>query len=64
MIVFQIMGSKGDMEARVAENTRLRIEEVNRMVVSNKEKALQRLLKLVCDIKPEVHKNLNLWWWT
>jgi len=55
----KIMGSKGDMEARVAENTRMRIEEVNRLVHTHQEQALQRLLNLVCDIKPEVHQNIK-----
>ncbi len=51
------MGSKGDMEARVAEGTKLKIQELNNAVVTNKEKALARLLILICDIQPELHEN-------
>ena len=55
----QILGSRGDMEAKIEEATRQKIDEINRSVQLNKEKAMQRLLKLVCDIKPELHSNFN-----
>jgi len=47
------------MEAKIEEATRQKIDEINRNVQMNKEKAMQRLLKLVCDIKPELHANFN-----
>jgi len=55
-----VLGSKGDMEARVAESTRVKIDEVGAQMVANKEKAMTRLLDLVCDIKPEMHKNVRV----
>lgn len=58
MVLFlQILGSRGDMEAKIEQGTRQKIEELNRNVQTNKEKAMQKLLKLVCDIKPELHEN-------
>ena len=53
------MGSKGDNEARVAEQTRRRIEEANSMVDTNKERAMAQLLEVVCRIKPELHQNFR-----
>jgi V-type H+-transporting ATPase subunit G len=53
----KILGSRGDMEAKIEQSTRQRIDELNRNVQMNKEKAMQKLLKLVCDIKPELHEN-------
>jgi hypothetical protein len=56
-VFLQILGSRGDMEAKIEQTTRQKIEELNRNVQANKEKAMQKLLKLVCDIKPELHEN-------
>jgi len=53
----KIMGSKGDNEARVAEQTTRRIEEANAMVDANRERALAQLLNVVMTIKPELHRN-------
>jgi len=55
----QILGSRGDMEAKIEEATRQKIDEINRSVQTNKDQAMQRLLKLVCDIKPELHANFQ-----
>lgn len=54
------MGSKGDMEAKIDQNTQQKIEVLYHNVNANKEKALARLLTLVCDIQPELHENLRL----
>jgi V-type H+-transporting ATPase subunit G len=53
----QVLGSKGDMEMKIEQSTRVKIQELEQNMASNKEKAMQRLLTLVCDIKPEVHEN-------
>lgn len=50
-------GSKGDIAARIEADTQVKIEAMNRSVAANKEKVIQSLIKLVCDIKPQVHKN-------
>lgn len=57
---FQIMGSKGDMEAKIEENTRIKIDEINRSVKQNQELAMKKLLDLVSDIKPELHQNVKV----
>ena len=45
------------MEKKIALSTQAKIEELNRNVAANKEKAVKRLLSLVCNIKPELHEN-------
>ena len=47
------------MEAKVEESTRQKISEINGNVAMNKDNAMQRLMKLVCDIKPELHANFT-----
>ena len=58
--LFQIMGSKGDMEAQIEEQTCGKINQMNRNVAATKEKAMQRLLAMVTDIKPEFHTNARI----
>ncbi|XP_071448010.1 V-type proton ATPase subunit G [Hetaerina americana] len=51
------MGSREDVAARIEADTKVKIEEMNKAVVMHKEVVIQRLLQLVYDIKPELHKN-------
>jgi len=53
----KVLGSRGDMESKIEHTTRAKIQELERNVANNKEKAMQQLLTLVCDIKPELHVN-------
>ena len=48
------------MEAKIEQTTRQRIDELNRNVQTNKERAMQILLRLVCDIQPELHQNYQV----
>ena len=50
-------GSKEDIAAKIEADTKVKIEAMNRSVASNKAEAISNLISLVCDIKPEVHKN-------
>lgn len=45
------------MQAQIDKKTNVTIGEINKNVQANKEKAIQKLLLLVCDIKPELHIN-------
>lgn len=56
----KILGSRGDMENKIEVKTKQEIEEINRNVKTQREKAMQKLLKIVCDIKPELHENYKL----
>ncbi|XP_032885040.1 V-type proton ATPase subunit G 3 [Amblyraja radiata] len=52
-----IMGSQGNILAHVDEQTKARIKELISNHEQNSEKVLQKLLGLVCEIKPEIHVN-------
>lgn len=51
------MGSKSDMESSIDEGSKRKQQDINQSFHQNKEKALQQLLRLTCDIKPELHQN-------
>lgn len=52
-----ILGSKSDTERQIQERMKFALQELNQKVVNNKERALTRLLDLVCDIRPDLHVN-------
>lgn len=73
------MGSREDVAARIEQDTKIRIEEMNKAVVTHKEpvsfffifypcrkftnfllQVIHEILKLVYDIKPEIHKNYRI----
>ncbi|XP_033225517.1 V-type proton ATPase subunit G [Belonocnema kinseyi] len=51
------MGSKEDVAARIDADTQLKIEEMNIAVGHHKNTVMMKILDLVYDIKPELHKN-------
>lgn len=51
------MGSREDVVAKIDQETKRRIDDMNRAVVTHKEKVIQEILQLVYDIRPEMHKN-------
>jgi len=55
----RILGSKGDMEKKIAISTQAKIEEIEKRVNTEKEKGIQKLLRVVCDIKSELHENYH-----
>ncbi|BES87804.1 Vacuolar ATP synthase subunit [Nesidiocoris tenuis] len=56
----QHMGSREDVAARIDADTRQRIEEMTKAVNVNKEPVIAKILELVFDIRPEVHKNYRM----
>lgn len=54
------MGSKESVAAKIDADTRVKIDEMNRSISTNRPVLIQELLDLVYDIKPELHKNLAL----
>lgn len=53
------MGSREDVAARIDADTKIKIEEMNKAVSVNKQVIIERILELVYDIKPELHKNFK-----
>ncbi|XP_056630897.1 V-type proton ATPase subunit G [Diorhabda carinulata] len=51
------MGSREDVAAKIEQDTKRRVEEMNKTVLNQKQPVIQEFLKLVYDIKPEIHKN-------
>nr|BAR72390.1 Vacuolar-type H+-ATPase subunit G [Nasutitermes takasagoensis] len=51
------MGSKEDVAARIEADTRIKIDEMQKAVNLHKEVVIVKVLELVYDIKPELHKN-------
>ncbi|XP_065576829.1 V-type proton ATPase subunit G-like [Artemia franciscana] len=54
------LGSKEGVAAKIDVDTKLKIEQMNKMVMQNKENVIKTLLDLVSDIKPTIHKNLRV----
>ncbi|XP_014667771.1 PREDICTED: V-type proton ATPase subunit G-like [Priapulus caudatus] len=53
------MGSRDDIALKIEDTTKMRIAEMHQNVALNKEKVLNRILSLVYDIKPELHRNFK-----
>lgn len=53
------MGSRDDVAAKIEQDTKLKIEGMNEAVIKNKEAVIQKVLNLVYDIQPELHKNFK-----
>ncbi|XP_054003058.1 V-type proton ATPase subunit G [Hylaeus anthracinus] len=54
------MGSKEDVAARIEADTKVKIQEMNQAVSVHKETVMLKILDLVYNIKPELHKNYRI----
>ena len=50
-------GSKDDFEQKMDQEKREKLREIEEDVASSKKQVIQRLLNMVYDIKPEMHRN-------
>lgn len=50
-------GSKDDLKQKIEHDTISKRRQIEQDVRENKEKVIQRLLEMVYDIKPEMHRN-------
>lgn len=53
------MGFREDAAAKIDADTKIKIEEINKAVTVNKQAVVEKLLEMVYDIKPELHKNFK-----
>jgi len=53
------MGSKDDIWSKIEQDTKFKIESMNRSVAQNKEPVISNLIDLVCTIEPAVHANFR-----
>uniref|UniRef100_A0A0K0E834 V-type proton ATPase subunit G n=1 Tax=Strongyloides stercoralis TaxID=6248 RepID=A0A0K0E834_STRER len=56
----EFLGSKESIEEQIKTNTLTTLKKLEASVSENKEHVINRLLELVCDIQPELHRNLLL----
>ncbi|KAI6219101.1 V-type proton ATPase subunit G [Aphelenchoides besseyi] len=56
----QYLGTKEDIESGIIRETEAELQSMQRNVAQNKQQVIVRLLQLVCDIRPELHHNLQL----
>jgi V-type H+-transporting ATPase subunit G len=54
------LGTKEDIEQQIRRETEVQLVEMQRNVAQHKQQVIVRLLQLVCDIRPELHHNLQL----
>lgn len=51
------MGTREGVAAKIDAETRVKIDEMNKMVQAQQEVVIKDILNLVYDIKPELHVN-------
>ena len=51
------MGSREGVAAKIDADTRIKLDDMERAIVSRKEPVIQEVLQFVYNIKPEMHKN-------
>ncbi|XP_044746124.1 V-type proton ATPase subunit G [Coccinella septempunctata] len=51
------MGSREDVAAKIDQDTKIRVDDMNKAVVSQKEPVIREVLELVYAIKPQMHQN-------
>uniref|UniRef100_A0A0P6JUG8 V-type proton ATPase subunit G n=1 Tax=Heterocephalus glaber TaxID=10181 RepID=A0A0P6JUG8_HETGA len=56
----KIMGSQSNISDEVGEQTRQKIQELNRSYNQCMESVTVQLLSMVCDMKPEIHVNYRV----
>ena len=54
------MGSKDDFVLQDEQDTKEKLDEIEKSVANNKGEVIQRILALVYEIKPELHQNVRL----
>jgi hypothetical protein len=54
------MGNRTQMTEESNRDTQVQIAALKTQYESNKQQLLQRIITLVCDIKPEAHANVRI----
>ena len=55
----KFLGSRGDVAARIEADTKGKIDAMNKSVSNQKQKVIDGLINLSCDIRPKVHENFR-----
>lgn len=54
------MGSKEDIATKIEAETKQKMVDMNQLVAQNKKAVIEKLLNLVYDIDPKVHRNFRI----
>ncbi|XP_039270034.1 putative V-type proton ATPase subunit G [Styela clava] len=54
---FEILGSKDDSRKHIERNQVIQMQELDNCVQQNKGRVIQRIMELVCDVKPSLNEN-------
>ncbi|XP_022818379.1 V-type proton ATPase subunit G [Spodoptera litura] len=54
------MGTREGVAAKIEAETKIKIDEMNKMVKAQQEAVIKDILNLVYDIKPELHTNYRI----
>ncbi|KAK4820224.1 hypothetical protein QYF61_021729 [Mycteria americana] len=58
-LLAQVMGSQGNLSAKIEEQTTETIQNLTSSYHKNMESVMKKLLSTICDINPEVHPNFR-----
>jgi len=53
---------RDDFQKKIVDDTNLRLSEMSNQIKQNEEKVIDRILKLVYEIEPELHENYRKQW--
>lgn len=51
------MGSREGVAAKIDADTRIKLDEMEKAIVSRKEPVIEEVLQIIYNITPEMHKN-------
>ena len=57
--MFQILGSRDEVKAQMDRHQQESLQQVVEQTMMSKDIVIQRLLQLVCNVKPELHVNYS-----
>jgi len=55
-----MLGSRDDVSIRMNQHQEEMVKNLQQQTAANKDQVIQRILDLVCDVKPELHINYKL----
>lgn len=59
LLLFQVMGSQGNLSAKIEEQTTEAIRNLTSSYHRNMETMMKKLMSTICDISPEIHPNFR-----
>lgn len=58
---FNLLFSRDDIQSKIDQETKLKLDSMNKAVAANKDTVIADLLqRVVSEVTPQLHKNLRL----